>query len=92
MQVKFKLFDETNTIDVQGDDAILDAVLEAGYEPDYSCQVGVCGTCKAKLVSGKVEMEEHEALTDEEIGEGYVLTCQAKPLTDDVFIDYDIED
>jgi len=91
MKIKIKLYDEIHNIDVRDDDAVLDAVLEAGLEPDYSCQVGACGSCKAKLVDGKVEMEEHDALTDEEISEGFVLTCQAKPLTDDVFIDYDID-
>jgi len=55
----------------------------------YSCQIGICGTCRARLIEGSVRMDEREALTDEEIEEGYILTCQAHPETSVVVIDYD---
>ncbi len=89
MQTKIKLFGEIHILDINNDDTVLDAALDAGLEPEFSCQAGVCGTCKAKLISGKIEMDETDALTDEEIAEGYVLTCQTHPLNGDVFIDFD---
>ena len=68
---------------------MLTAAQREGQDPPFSCQIGACSTCRAKLISGKVYMDERDSLTDEEIEEGYVLTCQAHPLTDDVVIDYD---
>jgi len=88
-KVKIKLYDEEAEITVSPDLSILQAAMEAGLDPPFSCQLGACATCKAKLKSGNVIMDEHDALTDEEINEGWVLTCQAHPLTDDVYIDYD---
>lgn len=68
---------------------ILDAALDAGVDLPFACKGGACATCKAKLVSGDVEMDVRHALEDEEIAAGYVLTCQAHPLSDGVVIDFD---
>ena len=68
---------------------ILDALLKAGIEAPYSCREGVCSTCLAKLISGRVKMKNHISLTDTDISENKVLTCQAIPLTNDTEIDYD---
>jgi ring-1,2-phenylacetyl-CoA epoxidase subunit PaaE len=57
--------------------SILDAASAAGLEVPYSCTSGVCGTCRAKLVEGKVRMERNFALDKKEVAAGYVLTCQA---------------
>jgi len=62
----------------------LEAAQDAGMDPPYSCTVGVCTTCRARLRSGKASMDEREGLSDSEIEEGFVLTCQAHPLTDDI--------
>ena len=67
---------------------ILEAVIDAGMDPPYACQMGVCCTCRAKVSSGTVEMEEDEGLSDTEIEEGYVLTCQSHPMTPDVVLEY----
>jgi ring-1,2-phenylacetyl-CoA epoxidase subunit PaaE len=88
-KVKIKLYEEEAEITVSPDLSILQAAMEAGLDPPFSCQLGACATCKAKLKSGKILMDEHDALTDEEIQEGWVLTCQSHPLTDNVYIDYD---
>lgn len=68
---------------------ILDAALDAGVDLPFACKGGACATCKAKLVAGEVEMDVRHALEDDEIAAGYVLTCQAHPLTDGVVVDFD---
>lgn len=68
--------------------SILDAAIKADLDPPYSCKAGICTTCRAKLYSGKVKMDEREGLSDAEIEEGYILTCQSHPLTDNVKIEY----
>jgi len=88
-KVKIILYGDELEMIVSPDETILTAGQREGYDPPYSCQIGACSTCRAKLISGKVVMDERDSLTDEEIEEGYVLTCQAHPLTDDVIIDFD---
>jgi len=66
---------------------ILDAALDADIDMPYSCQSGLCTACRGKCVSGKVHMDEREGLSDEEIEDGYVLTCVGHPLTEDVVIE-----
>lgn len=70
-------------------DAVLDVALDAGLDVPFACKGAVCCTCKARVVEGKVEMDMNYALTDEEVADGYVLTCQAHPRTAVVRIDYD---
>lgn len=70
-------------------DAVLDAALDAGLDVPYACKGAVCCTCKARVLEGQVEMEMNYALTDEEVEQGYVLTCQAHPRSQRVVIDYD---
>jgi ring-1,2-phenylacetyl-CoA epoxidase subunit PaaE len=67
----------------------LEAVLDAGYDPPFACQIGACCTCRAKVSEGKVVMADRESLSDAEIKEGYILTCQAKPLTGKLVYSYD---
>jgi len=87
--IKLKIYSEESEINVNPDETILEAALREGFDSPFSCQIGACATCRAKLISGQVNMIERDALTDEEIEEGYVLTCQAHPISDDVYIDYD---
>ena len=68
---------------------ILDSARGAGLPAPFACKAGVCATCRAKVVRGKVEMAARYGLTDEEIAAGYVLTCQSVPVGDDVALDYD---
>ncbi len=89
-KIKVKLYFEEFEIEMNEEDTILTALMEEGYDPPFSCQIGACASCKAKLISGKVNMDENDALTEDEIEEGFILTCQSHPLTDDCFIDYDI--
>jgi ring-1,2-phenylacetyl-CoA epoxidase subunit PaaE len=68
---------------------ILDSARAAGLPAPFACKAGVCATCRAKVMKGKVEMAVHYGLTDEEVADGYVLTCQSVPLGDGVAVDYD---
>ena len=68
---------------------ILDAALDAGVDLPFACKGGVCATCKAKLISGNVEMDINHALESKEIEAGMVLSCQAHPTSEDVVIDFD---
>lgn len=78
----------TVTID-DPDQTVLEAVLEVRNDAPYACKGGVCGTCRAKVLSGAVTMERNYALEDDEVADGYVLTCQSHPTTPQVSLDYD---
>lgn len=69
--------------------SILEAAIEAGVDAPFSCKGAVCCTCRAKLLEGKVKMDANFALTDQEVEEGFILTCQSHPLTEKIVIDYD---
>lgn len=70
-------------------DTILDSGLNLGINLPYSCKAGVCCTCRAKVLEGAVEMDSNYALEDDEVAQGYVLTCQSHPRTEKVVVDYD---
>ncbi len=69
--------------------SILDAASAAGLEVPFSCTSGVCGTCRARLMEGRVRMERNFALDDAQVAAGFVLTCQAHPLTERVVLSFD---
>lgn len=73
------------------EEAILDGALKQGADLPYACKGGVCCTCKAKLLEGEVEMDVHWGLEDEEIKQGYILTCQSHPKTSKVVVDFDVK-
>lgn len=79
---------ETKEVMVKQNQTILEAVLDDGMDPPYACQMGVCCTCRALVSTGKVKMEEDDGLSDAEIQEGYVLTCQSHPMTPGVVLEY----
>jgi ring-1,2-phenylacetyl-CoA epoxidase subunit PaaE len=68
---------------------ILDSARDAGMPAPFACKAGVCATCRARVISGKVEMAARYGLTDEEVAAGYVLTCQSVPVGEGVAVDYD---
>ena len=68
---------------------ILDAATDAGVDAPFSCKGAVCCTCRAKVLEGKVKMDANFALTDAEVEQGFILTCQSHPLTEKVVVDYD---
>lgn len=86
--IRVKLDDEWADLAVEANKIILDAAIEAKLDPPYACQSGICTTCRAMLISGTVAMEETEGLSTSELEDGYVLTCQCHPLSDDVVLEF----
>ena len=82
-------WDDTKTVHITNHDLILDKLVIAGSEAPYSCLTGSCGTCKAKLLEGKVELGEDYALTEKDRENGYILSCQARPASPRVVISFD---
>lgn len=76
-------------IPVADGETIIDAAIRAGRALPYSCKGGMCTTCRARLLEGRVEMAVNYSLEPWEIEAGYILTCQSRPVTDRVVIDYD---
>ncbi len=72
-----------------GDESILAAAGRAGLDVPYSCRSGVCATCRAKLLEGRVRMDRNFALEPADLAAGFVLTCQAHPLTERVVVSFD---
>jgi ring-1,2-phenylacetyl-CoA epoxidase subunit PaaE len=87
--VKIILDGDEYTVTVEKGQTILDAAIDADIDPPYACRVAACCSCKAKLLSGEVKMDDDDPLTEEEIEEGFILTCQSHPLTSEVSISYD---
>ena len=87
--VTITLDDETDTFVMSQKRNVLEAALEHGLDAPFSCQGGICSTCIARIVEGKVEMRKNQILTDSELEEGLILTCQSHPTTAKVVIDYD---
>jgi len=71
------------------EDRILDVALEAGLDLPYSCKGGVCCTCRAKVLEGQVSMDKNFTLEADEMRQGFVLSCQARPTTPEVVVSFD---
>jgi ring-1,2-phenylacetyl-CoA epoxidase subunit PaaE len=81
--------DEETTFEMSQKQTILEAALKQGIDAPYSCRGGICSSCLARVTSGTVEMTKNSILTDGEIAAGLVLTCQAHPTSESVYVDYD---
>jgi ring-1,2-phenylacetyl-CoA epoxidase subunit PaaE len=79
------------TLPFDSNESILDAALQQGADLPFACKGGVCCTCKAKLLEGEVAMDVHWGLEEEEVEQGYILTCQSHPKTQRVVVDFDIK-
>ncbi len=89
-KINIKLNKEEFSIELKPGQTILDGLLEEGKTPPYSCLAGACSTCMAKVDKGGVKMDVCYALDASEVEDGYVLTCQAHPLTAEVDIDFNV--
>ncbi|MDG4795306.1 1,2-phenylacetyl-CoA epoxidase subunit PaaE [Micromonospora sp. WMMD1082] len=88
-EVTILLDGRSSRFSMRRDERVLDSALKVRGELPYACKGGVCSTCRAKVVSGEVQMARNYALEPDEVAAGYVLTCQSSPLTDTLTIDYD---
>ena len=97
--VKAEIIKSNVTVSFDGDDfdfelsqdglTILDAALEAGADVPFSCKGGVCSVCKAKIMEGTASMDINYSLAEDDVEEGYILTCQAHPTSENLIVDYD---
>ncbi len=88
-QIKVVCDDEEFTFTMPQDELILDAALDQDIDAPHSCQGGVCSSCIARVTEGTAVMEKNQILTDGEIAEGLILTCQAHPTSAKLVVDYD---
>ena len=90
IEVAIMLDGQRQTFHMRGDeDSILDAAAEAGLDLPYSCKGGVCSTCRALLTRGEVDMAVNYALEPWELEKGFILTCQSRPQSEHIELDYD---
>lgn len=80
---------EEETFEMDSSKSLLEGALDEGLDAPYSCRGGVCSTCKAKILDGAATMTVNYSLTDQEVEQGYVLTCMAHPASEKVKFDYD---
>ncbi|WP_299272300.1 ferredoxin--NADP reductase [uncultured Psychroserpens sp.] len=88
-KVTVLLDDETLTFEMSQKQSVLEAALDEDIDAPYSCQGGICSSCIAKITEGKATMRQNNILTDGELADGLILTCQAHPTTPTLFVDYD---
>lgn len=81
--------DETTTFEMQQKRTILEAALDEDLDAPYSCQGGICSSCLARVTEGEATMRQNNILTESEVAEGLILTCQAHPTTPTITIDFD---
>ncbi len=88
-KVTIMLDDEETTFVMDPKKSVLEAALSENLDAPYSCQGGICSSCLARLKEGEVTMRQNNILTDSELAEGLILTCQAHPTTPTIRVDYD---
>lgn len=89
--ISFNLDGTSSSVEspISANETLLNAALRVRADVPFACAGGVCGTCRAKVVSGDVKMEENYALEKEEVEAGYILTCQTRPCSEAVTVDFD---
>ncbi|WP_369999049.1 2Fe-2S iron-sulfur cluster-binding protein [Winogradskyella sp.] len=88
-KIKVLVDDEEFEFEMSQEDSILEATLKQDIDAPYSCQGGICSSCIARLTEGQAKMRQNNILTDSEVAEGLVLTCQAHPTSATIVVDYD---
>jgi ring-1,2-phenylacetyl-CoA epoxidase subunit PaaE len=85
----FTLEGRSSTVRLAPDQTILDAALLVRAELPFSCRGGMCATCKARVIEGEVRMDRNWALVEDDLAQGFVLTCQSHPVSSRLVVDYD---
>ena len=80
---------EQTVVQSEGTASLLETVLDGGVDVPYLCTGGICGTCRATITHGTVHMQQNYALSDDEVARGAVLTCQSRPTSPEVEVDFD---
>ncbi|WP_296315214.1 ferredoxin--NADP reductase [Winogradskyella sp. UBA3174] len=88
-KIKVLVDDEEFEFTMSQEKTILEATLKQDIDAPYSCQGGICSSCIAKVTEGEATMRQNNILTDGEVAEGLILTCQAHPTSDSIVVDYD---
>lgn len=88
-EVTVVLNGRSTTLTLPRDEALLDSAQRVRGDLPFACKGGVCGTCRARVTTGATDMRRNFALEDDEVAAGFVLTCQTRPVSDAVTIDYD---
>ncbi|MFK8138743.1 MAG: 2Fe-2S iron-sulfur cluster-binding protein [Bdellovibrionales bacterium] len=88
VKVTLEVSGESHEFEMSKSETVLEAALRNGVDAPYSCMAGVCVACQAETKSGKVSMESHDILSDDEVEEGQILCCQATPESDELHIAY----
>ena len=89
IKIVFKVDGLETTVEGDKNKTILDTAIENDIDAPYSCRGGACATCIAKVKSGTVDLEQNYILTDSEIEDGLIITCQAYPTSDEIYVDID---
>ncbi len=87
-QLTIELYGDKHVLDCEEGETILDTALRNNIDAPYACMSGTCNSCQAKTLSGSVEMDGAEALTEDEIATGEILTCCARPTSESLHIKY----
>lgn len=88
-QITITVDDETSTFEMSQKQTILEAALDEDLDAPYSCQGGICSSCLARITEGEATMRQNNILTESEVAEGLILTCQAHPTSATIVVDYD---
>ncbi len=88
-EVMVELAGRTTTVRYRDGDTLLQTARAAALQPPYSCEIGSCGSCMARIVEGSARMVNNDALEDDEVAEGWVLTCQSLPTSRTVRVVYE---
>ena len=88
-KVQVTLDGSSRSFEMDKTQSVLEAALENSVEAPFACTAGVCSTCRCKVLEGEVEMMANHALEDYEVHRGYILSCQAFPISDRLIVDYD---
>jgi ferredoxin len=86
--ITYELYGEKHELEAEDGETILDTALRNNLDAPYACMSGTCNSCQAKVLEGSAEMEGAEALTEDEIDDGEILTCCARPTSEVLHIRY----